>query len=128
MGRWVVSDVSRARLGDEFDGALGRFTLRSNGAFVAEEVPRDLLHRELGQVVPPISGTGTWTLASSRSETLVKLVFTQIAKERDHIVPHRTELSLASSRQESHYFPRRELYYFQKGDRNQARKVTFERP
>jgi len=55
----------------------------------------------------------------------IERVFTQTAKE-DHRVPHRTELSVVPLSQGSSYFQRRELYYFQ-GDRDQARRVTFER-
>ena len=118
-GQAVVSDVSRTRLGDEFAGALGRLSLQSDGSFVAAAVPRDLWHRAPAQVVPPISGTGTWTLASSRSGTIVHLVFTQIAKE-DHLraAPDGTVGRFVETGEP--LLSRRELYYLQKGDRDQA--------
>lgn len=121
-GTWVITHLSRQLfLPASQRNAAGVITLESNGTFHASQLPGDLLYEPPARQL--VSGSGIWKLISSEGTQELLLDFNTITggQEGDSpYVPYGTTLSISKGLRGAV-----SLYYFQGGDADQGRRITF---
>jgi hypothetical protein len=122
-GTWVVTNESRQRLLPPSQrNANATITLNENGSFVAEELPEDLLYGPPDVADRLVTGNGVWKIVSREGRQLVDLDFRLITAGQRGKVPFGTSLHVSTGLGSS-----TSLYYFQAGDADLGRMVTFEK-
>jgi hypothetical protein len=93
-----------------------------NGAFVASELPEDLLYGPPEATDRLVTGSGVWKLVSREGRQQVQLQFNTITAGQRGSVPYGTILNVSTGLGATV-----DLYYFQGGDADQGRRVEFEK-
>jgi hypothetical protein len=122
-GTWVVTDQSRQRfLPASQRSAAAKIALNANGTFVASELPEDLLYGPPEVADKLVTGSGVWKLVSREGRQQVQLQFNTITVGQRGNLPYGTMLNVSAGLGSTV-----SLYYFQGGDADQGRRVTFEK-
>lgn len=117
-GTWVITNNSRHLLATVQQNASARVLLERNGAFVASELPEDLLYGPPQVAGGLVAGSGHWKLTSRNGEQQVQLDFNVISSGQRRQLPYGTQLNVAKRGSSV------SLFYFQ-GDADQGRKIEF---
>jgi hypothetical protein len=118
-GTWVMTKESKATLPVDLRNGRGKLSLRSNGEFVAEELPGELLYSPPGvNNTAPASGAGTWKLEEADGSTALQLSFTAITSPNGHTVPYGSLIFIDNDWSETG------LYFFL-GDPDQGGRIEF---
>ena len=120
-GTWRLTDQSRQRfLPISQQHATGEIILNADGTFVASEVPDDLLYGPPDVAEHLVTGSGVWKLISKGGMEQVHLQFNTITQGQRGNVPYGTMLNVSAG-------SRMSLYYFQSGDADLGRRITYEK-
>lgn len=121
-GTWTVTAESRQTfLPVSERSAAATITLESNGTFHASQLPGELLYEPPARQL--VTGSGTWKLISSKGTQEIMLNFNAITAGQEGqppYVPYSTALSVSKGLRGAV-----RLYYFQGGDADQGRRISF---
>lgn len=121
-GTWVLTSESRQRfLSDTQRKAAAKVVLKSNGAFLALELPEDLLYTPPQAGTGLVTGNGSWKLISVEGRQQIQLNFESITVGLRGNLPYGTQLNVSRG------WSAVVLFYFQGGDADQGRRIEFEK-
>jgi len=116
-GTWVMTKESKEMLPVARRGS-GKLSLRSDGEFVAQELPAELVDVES---TPTVSGTGTWQIRKVDGSAALLLTFNAFTSPGgQQTVPFRTLVFIDND------WGKPAPYFFL-GDPDQGGRINFER-